>query len=165
MTDSQQQRMATAVKSAAGWTALMVMIFLLAGRLDYWQGWLFGALNLLILVFLILFFPEMPSIMRERAKPGPDTKSWDRIFWGFFGPMNLVVFVLAILDGGRFQWTKSIPVVITGSAAVLYILAGALHFSAIKTNIFYSSTVSIHRPICRWHTAECIQRKDLHAWI
>jgi protein-S-isoprenylcysteine O-methyltransferase Ste14 len=91
-----------------------------------------------------MFFPEMPTIMRERAKPGPATKSWDRIFWALFGPMNLLVFVLAVLDGGRFQWTRQLPWGITGTAACLYVLGAALHFAAIRANTFYSSTVSIH---------------------
>ena len=59
--------------------------------------------------------------------------------------MNLLVFILSILDGGTISMdSESLPMVITGTAAILYVLAAALHFSAIKTNTFYSSTVSIH---------------------
>jgi protein-S-isoprenylcysteine O-methyltransferase Ste14 len=141
---SRKQRFFLAAKSAAAWFVLMAMIFAMAGRLDYKQGWIFGGLNLLILAALIQFFPELPSIMRERAKKGPETKSWDRIFWVFFGPMNLLVFVLAVLDGGRFQWTQDLPLALSGAMAFIYVLGGALHFSAIRANAFYTSTVSIH---------------------
>jgi protein-S-isoprenylcysteine O-methyltransferase Ste14 len=140
---TRKERLATAVKSLAAWVILMFLIFIMAGRFDYGQGWLFGGLNLLILAALILFFPDIPAIMRERAKPGPATKSWDKIFWAFFGPMNVLVFVSAVLDGGRFRWTPILPWVLVGAAGGLYILGAALHFSAIRTNEFYSSTVSI----------------------
>jgi len=143
MTSSWKQQVAPAAKSFAAWIVLMSLIFILAGGFDYNQGWLFGGLNLLILAALILFFPDISDIMRERAKPGPATKPWDRIFWAFFGPMNLMVLVLAVLDGGRYQWTRSLPLGLTGTAAVVYVLGGALHFSAIRANEFYSSTVSI----------------------
>ncbi len=144
MTDAGNQRISTAVKFAAVWIALMLLITLLAGRLDFAQGWIFGGLNLLIMAALLLFFPDMPTIMRERAKPGPQTKAWDRLFWAFFGPMNLAVFVVSVLDGGRFQWTSRLPLTLTAIGAVIYVLGSSLHFSAIKTNLFYSSTVSIH---------------------
>jgi len=144
MTSSRKQRLLLGVKSAAGWIVLMALIFAMAGRVDYTQGWMFGGLNLFILAALIRFFPELPSIMRERAKKGPDTKSWDRIFWAFFGPMNLLVFILSVLDGGRFHWTQNLPLALSGAAAFIYVLGGALHFSAIRANAFYTSTVSIH---------------------
>jgi len=143
MNHSRRSRLAVAAKSVLAWMVLMTLIFALAGRLEYRNGWIFGGLNLLILTSLVLFFPDMPEIMRERARPGRATKPWDRIFWAFFGPANLLVFVLAVLDGGRFHWTRSLPGALTAAAALVYVLGGALHFSAIKANEFYSSTVSI----------------------
>ncbi len=143
MTGPGKQHIASAAKLAAALIVLMSLIFVMAGRLDYLQGWIFGGLNLLILATLILFSPDISVIMRERAKPGPATKPWDRIFWALFGPMNLMVLVTAVLDGGRFRWTRNLPVGLTGAAAMIYILGSALHFSAIRANEFYSSTVSI----------------------
>lgn len=138
-----RHRFLTAVKSAAAWVVMMSLILILAGRIDYPHGWGFGIVNLLILTALLVFFPELPAIMRERAKPGPKTKAWDRIFWALFGPLNLTVFVIAVLDSGRFLWTHRLPVIVSSAAAVVYVLGAALHFAAIRVNEFYSSTVSI----------------------
>ncbi len=136
-------RLRTAFRSGLGIAGLLVFALTLAGRLDYFQGWLFAGINALMLAVLIVRIPELPSLMKERARPGPATKWWDRIFWVLFGPMNLAVFVLACLDGGRFRWTEHLPLVVYGIAAPAYLAAGTLHFWAIRANPFYSRTVSI----------------------
>ena len=137
------RRFATSIKSGFALLALLFLIFVLAGRLDYWQAWLFGVINAFILALLLLLIPDLPALMKERAKPGPATKWWDRLFWLLFGPMNLAVIVIASLDGGRNHWTGRLPLIIYAIASPIYILASALHFWAIRANAFYSSTVSI----------------------
>jgi protein-S-isoprenylcysteine O-methyltransferase Ste14 len=137
------QRPESALKSVLALAVFLSLIFLLAGRLDYRQGWLFGALNAAILGLLLILVPELPGLMKNRAKPGPATKSWDRLFWMLFGPLNLAVVVLSSLDGGRFRWTGQLPLIVTALAVTVYALASMLHFLAIRANAFYSSTVSI----------------------
>lgn len=122
---------------------LLSVIFLLAGRLDYRQGWLFGAVNAVIVALLFILVPELPELMKNRAKPGGATKWWDRFFWILFGPLNLAVIVVASLDGGRFHWTGAFPFLVSLLAVPVYAAACALHFWAIRANPFYSSTVSI----------------------
>ncbi len=136
-------RFAATIKSCTALLALFSLVFVLAGRLDYWQGWLFGAINALILTLLLLLIPDLPVLIKERARPGPATKWWDRLFWLLFGPMNLAVIVIASLDGGRYHWTGRLPFIIYALAFLVYILASVLHFWAIRANAFYSSTVSI----------------------
>lgn len=129
-----------------GFTALLFMlalIFLIAGRIDYWQGWIFGIVNFFIVLALCLKFSDIADLMKERAKPGAETKWWDRIFWAFFGPMNLAIIIIASLDAGRFFWSRPLPLFIYPLGYALYLLSSALHFWAIRVNRFYSSTVSI----------------------
>jgi protein-S-isoprenylcysteine O-methyltransferase Ste14 len=129
-----------------GLTALLIMlalIFLIAGRMDYWQGWIFGSVNFLIILALFLKFSDITELMKERAKPGPETKWWDKLFWAFFGPMNLAIIIIATLDAGRFHWSRPFPLVVYPFVYILYLLASSLHFWAIRVNRFYSSTVSI----------------------
>ncbi|MGD9345373.1 MAG: isoprenylcysteine carboxylmethyltransferase family protein [Candidatus Aminicenantes bacterium] len=129
-----------------GFLALMVMlalIFSIAGRLDYWQGWIFGIVNFFIVLALFLKFPDISEIMKERAKPGSETKWWDRLFWAFFGPMNLAIIIIASLDAGRFHWSSHLPLFIYPLSYAVYLFSSALHFWAIRVNRFYSSTVSI----------------------
>jgi protein-S-isoprenylcysteine O-methyltransferase Ste14 len=136
-------RPATAIKAALALVAFLSVIFLLAGRLDYRQGWLFGIVNAVIIALLLILVPELPDLMKSRAKPAPATKWWDRFFWMLFGPLNLAVVVVASLDGGRFHWTNDLPFFVSLLAVPVYAVAGGLHFWAIRANAFYSSTVSI----------------------
>ena len=139
----RSQRLGTAFKSALGLLAFLALVFVLAGRLDYWLGWLFGAINAVIVTLLLILVPELPDLMKNRAKPGPATKWWDRLFWMLFGPLNLAVVVVSSLDGGRLHWTEGFPLVISVLAVLVYAPAAGLHFWAIRANDFYSSTVSI----------------------
>lgn len=129
-----------------GFLALVVMLalmFSIAGRINYWQGWVFGVVNFFIVLILFLKFPDISEIMKERIKPGSETKWWDKLFWAFFGPMNLAIIITATLDAGRFHWSGPIPLLIYPLGYVLYLLSSSLHFWAIKVNRFYTSTVSI----------------------
>jgi protein-S-isoprenylcysteine O-methyltransferase Ste14 len=139
----RSQRLATALKSALGLLAFLALVFILAGRLNYWLGWLFGAINAVIVALLLILVPELQDLMRNRTKPGPATKWWDRLFWMLFGPLNLAVFIISTLDGGRFHWTGRFPCILAVLAVPLYALAAGFHFWAIRTNASYSSTVSI----------------------
>ncbi|MGD8538610.1 MAG: isoprenylcysteine carboxylmethyltransferase family protein [Candidatus Aminicenantes bacterium] len=129
-----------------GFLALVIMLalmFSIAGRINYWQGWVFGVVNFFIVLTLFLKFPDISEIMKERTKPGSETKWWDKLFWAFFGPMNLAIIITATLDAGRFHWSHPIPLLIYPLGYVLYLLSSSLHFWAIKVNRFYTSTVSI----------------------
>jgi protein-S-isoprenylcysteine O-methyltransferase Ste14 len=129
-----------------GFLALLIMlalIFLIAGRIDYWQGWVFGIVNFFIVLALFLKFSDISEIMRERAKPGSETKWWDKLFWAFFGPMNLAIIIIASLDAGRFHWSGPLPLIVYPLGYALYLFSSAIHFWAIRANRFYSSTVSI----------------------
>lgn len=129
-----------------GFLALLIMLALLfsiAGRINYWQGWMFGIVNFFIVLALFLKFPDISEIMKERTKPGTETKWWDKLFWAFFGPMNLAILITASLDAGRFHWSRSIPLFIYPLGYIFYLLSSSLHFWAIRANRFYTSTVSI----------------------
>lgn len=131
------------IKGFFGLLIMLGLFFLIAGRIDYWQGWVFGAVNFLIVLALFLKFSDISEIMKKRAKPGSGTKWWDKLFWAFFGPMNLAIIIIACLDAGRFQWSPPLPLFIYPVVYALYLLSSSLHFWAIRANRFYSSTVSI----------------------
>ncbi len=65
--------------------AMGVAIFALAGRLDYWQGWLFFSIFLIFMAGFGVFFAKKQDLMQERIRPGPGVKWWDKIFFVLFG--------------------------------------------------------------------------------
>ena len=122
---------------------LVLLLLLLAGRIDYWQAWLFGSVNLIIIVLLFAVFSDKIGIIRERMRPGSGTKWWDKLFWMIYGPMNLAIIVVAGLDAGRFNWSPDFSGYIYFFAYLIYLSANTIHLSAILVNEFYTSTVRL----------------------
>lgn len=131
------------LKGSAALVALTALVMLLAGRLSYWQGWVFGGVNTVFLFVVAVLFAGEPDILRERMKRGTGTKRWDRVIMAFFGPMNIAIIVVAALDAGRFHWSETLPIYLYPPAYLLYALLGSLHIWSLKANRFYVSTVRI----------------------
>ena len=122
---------------------LVVILLVIAGRSTYWQAWLFGAVNLVLIIILFARFSQKIGIIRERMHPGTGTKWWDKLFWMIYGPMNLAIIIVAALDAGRFGWSPAFPVYVYIAGYLLYLFANTIHLSAILTNEFYTSTVRL----------------------
>ena len=139
----QPSRFNFLVKLSGALVLFLVLIFGLAGRLDYWQAWIFAGVNLLLILTIVFIFTDLPGLVQDRMKMGQNTKWWDKIFWMIYGPMNLVIVILACLDAGRYFWTGSLPVYVYLTGYLIYISANFIHLWAIRSNPFYSSTVRI----------------------
>jgi protein-S-isoprenylcysteine O-methyltransferase Ste14 len=130
-------------RSVALFFIYILVLFLCAGRLDYWQGWLFIA-ALGVLVFLsIARFSDMAELAAERLKPGPGMKTWDKVFMALYFPLGLGILAVGGLDAGRFGWTSGIPVWAYPVAVVVYAASFAFTRWAMLTNRWFSSVVRI----------------------
>ncbi len=120
---------------------IICLTFLGAGRLDYWQGWVYNGSNIIFLILSYLLLPR--DLVEERLDPKEGMKKWDKIFYGISTPVYFVTLILSVLDGGRFDWEPriSIPVVIIG--IVLYITGQAIILWAKRSNRFFSPVVRI----------------------
>jgi protein-S-isoprenylcysteine O-methyltransferase Ste14 len=131
---------------AKGFLAVLIvqaMLLSMAGRMRYWQVWLFGSVNILFVAIVSTLFTGSGSIFQERLRPGPGTKRWDRMLWVLYGPANVAILVLAALDAGRFQWASGYPPAVYLLGYLIYICGGLLHLWSIRVNPSYVSTVSI----------------------
>ncbi|HUW20426.1 MAG TPA: isoprenylcysteine carboxylmethyltransferase family protein [Sedimentisphaerales bacterium] len=120
-----------------------VCMFLLAGRLSYWQGWVLGGTYFVIFVVVLILFAHKGDLLAERVKPGPGVKGWDRIFFSLYAPCSLGVYVVACLDGGRFGWTGPLPVGLYVASYIVLVLSVWGIFWAMWTNKFFSRVVRI----------------------
>ena len=125
--------------------ALFIMIFILAGRTDYWQGWVFVAYIVVLFAVMAAFFSKNTDLMRERVSPGPGIKGWDKIFWMLYLPLSIAVFVIAILDSGRFHWTRDLPVYVYIISYVILTFSTAVFLWCMYVNKFFSSVVRIQK--------------------
>lgn len=132
---------------------MLLVLFLSAGRLDWWEAWAYGAQGLLILLIsrgiMIIKNPDQ-ALERARAGEKEDVKSWDRVLMpltALYGP--LVSWILAGLDV-RFGWSPDLPDWIQVIALVVLVAGSLLGTWAMTANRFFSSHVRIQTD--RGHT-------------
>lgn len=132
---------------------LIVLIFLLAGRLDYWQGWLYIGVTTLVLVITVLALRGQPGLIEERLSPGKGMTTWDKWYFAVSGLMYFAFLIIACLDAGRFGWTGNLPAWVYLAGTALYLLGQAIFLWAKATNQFFSSVVRIQsergHSVCR----------------
>ena len=131
------------IRSFISIIAIGVAIFALAGRLDYWQGWLFFSILLIFMTGFGVFFTKKQDLMQERVGPGSGVKWWDKIFFAIHVPLSFSVSLLAALDAGRFHWSPQLPIVLYPVTFVLILAGCCIIYWAMWTNNFFSSRVRI----------------------
>ena len=137
-------------KSFAGICFFIVVLFISAGRLDYYQGWIYAAMSLLGLLMSFVLTGDDAELLDERSKPPGDAKAWDKRILKLSALTTIIVCVVAGLDSGRYLWS---PPVQWGTCllGIVLMLSGQLLFlMAKKTNKFFSSVVRIQND--RGHT-------------
>jgi protein-S-isoprenylcysteine O-methyltransferase Ste14 len=122
---------------------LAILLFSLAGRLNWLQAWLFIlAFTGFLLYYGIWALRYDPGQLEERSQVGQNTKGWDRLILRIYTILLIGMLVLAGLDAGRFKWTAaSVGMQIAGWLGS--ILAGGLILWTASTNTFLSRTVRI----------------------
>jgi protein-S-isoprenylcysteine O-methyltransferase Ste14 len=124
------------------------VLFLSAGRLDWWEGWAYTASALIVLVSSrALVLIKSPDMARERSAAGSkeDVKPWDRVLMpltALVGPF--VSWIIAGLDE-RFGWTPDLPDGIRIAALLVIFLGSNIGTWAMLANRFFSSQVRIQR--------------------
>lgn len=121
---------------------MFVLIFGLAGRLDYWQGWVYVALNTMIVVLQATVLTPDKSLVEERLNPKQGVKSWDKLYFALSTPLFFVCVGIAGLDA-RFGWTTSMPIAAYVLGVAIYLAGHAIMQWARYTNRFFSSMVRI----------------------
>jgi protein-S-isoprenylcysteine O-methyltransferase Ste14 len=119
------------------------LVFLGAWKLAYWQGLLYVVLALVGVTVSHILVPAGSTITTDRAREARAGRAWDRRLLGAFFVVNVVTFLAAGLDSGRFGWTGDVPLVVTVGGAVLMLVGQVLFALAKRENAFFSSTVRI----------------------
>jgi protein-S-isoprenylcysteine O-methyltransferase Ste14 len=138
------------VKSSTGVAFFLLILFVSAGRADYYQGWIFSAVSVLGLIMNFAFASEEVELLTERSRPPKDAKEWDKHILKLSALITIIAYVVAGLDSGRYHWSPQLPWSIC-LFGILFVLFGQLVFLwAKKTNKFFSSVVRIQHD--RGHT-------------
>lgn len=122
---------------------LSATLFLSAGRMDYWQGWVFSAFVAVQYIVNILIFKRKPDLGFERIKPGRGVKPWDYVYYGLSLPLYFAIFIFGSLDAGRLGWTDALPVWVYIPAYMGFTWSTVVFYQAMWVNRFFSSMVRI----------------------
>ncbi len=139
---SQKARIQMALRVGLAPVILIALLFGLAGRWNYWQGWVYVILNAMIVLIMGTILTPNTGLIEERLNPKEGVKSWDKLYFAFSTPLYFIAVVLGGLDA-RFRWTMDMPSVVYWAAVAIYLLGQAIFLWARYTNNYFSSMVRI----------------------
>jgi len=128
-------------KFAAGVVIIGLLLFLPAGTIFWWQGWLFmGILFVPMFVAGLVMMAKAPDLLRKRLDAKEDEDE-QRAVLALSGLMFVAAFVVAGL-GVRFGWPQ-LPTWASWVGAVLFLAAYALYAEVMRENAYLSRTIEV----------------------
>ena len=131
------------IKQLAGTCFLFLVLFISAGRINYWQGWVYISIGLFMFLISNTVLRIDTELMNERSKPGEGAKKWDKLILALSFLFLIFMFIVAGLDSGRYQWSSHIHWSLYVLGIVLTIAGQLLFIIAQKQNKFFSSVMRI----------------------
>ena len=128
-------------KVSLGFILLGLLLFLPAGSLRYWQGWLLMGIlfvPMFIAGFIMLF--KNPDLLRKRLNAKAEEKEQKTVV-ALSGLLFIAAFVIAGLNW-RFQWCV-LPDWTVWVAAVLFLLCYLLYAEVLRENTYLSRTIEV----------------------
>ena len=128
-------------KVSLGVVLMGLLLFLPAGSLRYWQGWLLMGIlfvPMLIAGFVMLF--KNPDLLRKRLNAKEEEKEQKTVV-ALSGLLFIAAFVVAGLNW-RFQWCV-LPDWAVWVAAVLFLLCYLLYAEVLRENTYLSRTIEV----------------------
>jgi len=138
------------IKQLVGTFIFYLIIFISAGRINYWQGWVYAAAGVLMTIIGLSLLRADPELMDERSKPGEGVKQWDKKLMGLSLLVLIAMYITAGLDSGRFKWSPRFHWSFYLAGIVLTVAGQLLFIIAQQQNKFFSSLVRIQTD--RGHT-------------
>jgi len=133
------------VKQALGTLLFFSVIFLCAGRLDYWQGLLYVATGLIMLALNYTALRPDDELLKERTKPGEGAKKWDKIILGLSFLATIGMYCTAGFDSGRYLWSPQFHWSLYLSGILLTVAGQLLFLIAQKQNRFFPARLGFRR--------------------
>lgn len=129
------------VKYMLGLVMVQILLFVPAGTLNYWNGWLFIGLLFVPMLFLgIILFVKAPDLLEKRLNTKEKEGSQRQVI-GLSALMFLGGFIVSALDY-RVGWTE-MPVAVVIVAAVILLLSYGLYAEVMRENAYLSRTVEV----------------------
>ena len=129
------------LKFCLGVVLLGLLIFLPAGTVKFYNGWL-----LMVILFVPMFLAGLvmmaknPELLKKRLNV-KEKEGEQQTVVKLSGLMFVVGFIVAGLDF-RFEWL-SLPGGVTDAAAVLFLISYAIYEEVLRENTYLSRTIEV----------------------
>ena len=129
------------VKFFGGVVLLGLLLFLPAGTLSYWQGWLLmGILFIPMFIAGLILMKKNPDLLKKRLNAREEEKEQKQVIL-FSGLMFFAAFVLAGLNF-RFRWFV-MPDWAVWLGAAVFLISYALYAEVLRENTYLSRTIEV----------------------
>jgi protein-S-isoprenylcysteine O-methyltransferase Ste14 len=123
--------------------SLFGLIFLPAGSIRWWPGWIFLVVAVLAFGLSALVLVRVnPIIYRARSRLQPGTKGWDKALLAVIFPAIVAIVPIGALDAGRFHWS-AVPQTLVGLGYAALLAGIAVATWAQAVNPFFEPGVRI----------------------
>jgi len=131
------------VKFGVGVLLVGLLLFVPAGTLAWWRGWLLMAI-LFVPMFVagLVMMTKAPNLLRSRLD-AREEQAEQRTVVALSGLMFVAAFVVAGL-GRRFGWSQ-LPEWASWVGAVVFLAAYALYAEVMRENAYLSRTIEVQK--------------------
>ena len=131
------------MKHFIGTLVFFAILFISAGRLDYWQGLIYLIIGLVMFLLNYTVLRVDNDLLSERSSPGEGTKKWDKAILGLSFIATISMYMVAGFDSGRYHWSPEFHWSMYLIGIILTIAGQLIFLIGQKQNKFFSSTVRI----------------------
>lgn len=122
---------------------LGLMLFGLAGTIDYWQAWAYTAVIFIPAFFVVVYFLKRDPEFLERRMRLKEKEARQGLIIKAASLVFLIAFTIPGLDR-RFGWSE-LPVEMVIAADILVFLGYALIFLVFRENSYAGRTVQVEK--------------------
>lgn len=141
--DSVKLFLEAIIKFILGALITALLIFIPAGSLNYFNGWLFmGILFIPMFIAGIVMFIKSPNLLRSRLD-AKEKESEQKEVVAISGLMFLSGFVIAGLNY-RYSWIE-LPTIVVVIASIVFLLSYVLYAEVLRENSFLSRTIKVEK--------------------
>ncbi len=131
------------IKFVIGLVFVGAVLFLSAGTLRYWNGWLFiGLLFIPMFILGLVLFIKSPVLLEKRLD-AKETETTQKVVVSISALLFIAGFIVAGLDF-RFGWSR-VPMSVVIVAAVILLFAYGLYAEVMRENMYLSRTVTVQK--------------------
>ncbi|HTF71763.1 MAG TPA: isoprenylcysteine carboxylmethyltransferase family protein [Edaphobacter sp.] len=124
----------------------LILVFVPAGSLNFWQGWIYIAIVMGSSIFLMLYLHRYdPELLRRRLND-KEHVSDQKLFRRLAGPLWITGLLLSGLDhhsGWSNRFFGSVPTAVTLVSELLLLCSFLLLFHVLRFNTFAASIVQV----------------------